>query len=240
MNAEALTNFPAQAHAERHRPAVHRSAGEASRTWSACCTARSSCSHLPNRAELRLRSSGKVIGYTLSHVRDERGRADGVVALFQGPHEGRAARGARAASRSPRRARRDGGRDRARSEESAGRHRSDGRRAQAAAARFADAQSILTDIINEAKMANQIVHEALEFVRPIRLQVEHTSIADVMQRRGRIWPKARCRAATSTCTAARGRRAAADPGRPSSAVPAVHEPADQRLRGARRHRARSS
>jgi signal transduction histidine kinase len=43
-----------------------------------------------------------------------------------------------------------------------------------------DAQSILNDIINEAKMANRIVHEALEFVRPIRLQVEHTSIADVI------------------------------------------------------------
>jgi signal transduction histidine kinase len=43
-----------------------------------------------------------------------------------------------------------------------------------------DALSILTDIINEAKMANQIVHEALEFVRPIRLQVEHTSIAEVI------------------------------------------------------------
>ena len=36
-------------------------------------------SHLPNRAELRLRSTGKVIGYTLSHVRDERGRDEGVV-----------------------------------------------------------------------------------------------------------------------------------------------------------------
>ena len=45
----------------------------------------------------------------------------------------------------------------------------------------ADAQSILNDIINEAKMANQIVHEALEFVRPIRLQVEHTAITDVLQ-----------------------------------------------------------
>ena len=45
----------------------------------------------------------------------------------------------------------------------------------------ADAQSILNDIINEAKMANQIVHEALEFVRPIRLQVEHTLITDVLQ-----------------------------------------------------------
>jgi signal transduction histidine kinase len=44
----------------------------------------------------------------------------------------------------------------------------------------ADAQSILNDIINEAKLANQIVHEALEFVRPIRLQVEHTQITDVL------------------------------------------------------------
>jgi signal transduction histidine kinase len=30
-------------------------------------------------------------------------------------------------------------------------------------------------------MANQIVHEALEFVRPIRLQVERTAISDVLQ-----------------------------------------------------------
>ena len=29
-------------------------------------------SHLPNRAELRLKSTGKVIGYTLSQVRDAR------------------------------------------------------------------------------------------------------------------------------------------------------------------------
>ena len=32
-------------------------------------------SHLPSRAELRLKSSDKVIGYTLSHVHDERGQA---------------------------------------------------------------------------------------------------------------------------------------------------------------------
>ena len=28
-------------------------------------------SHLPNRAELRLKNTGKVIGYTLSQVRDD-------------------------------------------------------------------------------------------------------------------------------------------------------------------------
>ena len=40
-----------------------------------------------------------------------------------------------------------------------------------------DAQSLLADIISEAKLANAIVVEMLEFVRPIRLQVEHTDVA---------------------------------------------------------------
>jgi signal transduction histidine kinase len=44
-----------------------------------------------------------------------------------------------------------------------------------------EAQSVLTDIINEAKMANAIVQEVLEFVRPIRLQVERTAVADAVQ-----------------------------------------------------------
>ena len=39
-----------------------------------------------------------------------------------------------------------------------------------------DAQSILRDIIKEAKMANAIVLEVLDFVRPIRLQVERISL----------------------------------------------------------------
>jgi len=43
-----------------------------------------------------------------------------------------------------------------------------------------DAQAVLTDIIAEAKMANAIVQEVLEFVRPIRLQVEHTGIAQAL------------------------------------------------------------
>ena len=41
----------------------------------------------------------------------------------------------------------------------------------------ADAQSLLADIISEAKLANAIVVEMLEFVRPVRLQVEQTDIA---------------------------------------------------------------
>ena len=44
-----------------------------------------------------------------------------------------------------------------------------------------DAQTILGDIIKEAKMANRIVQEVLAFVRPIRLQVEDTSVADVIR-----------------------------------------------------------
>ena len=44
-----------------------------------------------------------------------------------------------------------------------------------------DAQSLLADIISEAKLANAIVVEMLEFVRPVRLQVERTDIADVLQ-----------------------------------------------------------
>jgi len=44
-----------------------------------------------------------------------------------------------------------------------------------------DAQVVLTDIIKEAKMANSIVQEVLDFVRPIRLQVEHTTVADAVQ-----------------------------------------------------------
>jgi signal transduction histidine kinase len=44
-----------------------------------------------------------------------------------------------------------------------------------------DAQSILGDIIKEAKMANVIVQEVLAFVRPIRLQVEDIALADVIR-----------------------------------------------------------
>ena len=44
-----------------------------------------------------------------------------------------------------------------------------------------DAQLVLTDIIKEAKMANAIVQEVLEFVRPIRLQVERTRVGEAVQ-----------------------------------------------------------
>jgi signal transduction histidine kinase len=40
---------------------------------------------------------------------------------------------------------------------------------------------VLSDIIHEAKMANAIVQEVLEFVRPMRLHMEHTGVADAVQ-----------------------------------------------------------
>lgn len=137
-------------------------------------------SHLPNRAELRLKSSGKVIGYTLSHVRDEHGRPTGVALFFKD------------LTKIEQLEERERLRDRlaALGEMAAAiahevKNPLAGIEVMAGVLRrqlpdSADAQSVLTDIINEAKMANQIVHEALEFVRPIRLQVERTSIADVI------------------------------------------------------------
>jgi two-component system nitrogen regulation sensor histidine kinase GlnL len=138
-------------------------------------------SHLPNRAELRLKSSGKVIGYTLSQVRDIEGHVTGATLFFK---------------------------DLTRVEQLEERERLRDRLAalgeMAAAiahevknplagievmagilkrqlADSPDAQSILGDIIKEAKMANAIVLEVLDFVRPIRLQVERISIADAIR-----------------------------------------------------------
>ena len=137
-------------------------------------------SHLPNRAELRLKSSGKVIGYTLSRVYDERGRAAGVAVFFKD------------LTKVEQMEERERLRDRlvALGEMAAAiahevKNPLAGIEVMAGVLKrqvghSPDAQSILNDIINEAKMANRIVHEALEFVRPIRLQVEHTSIADVI------------------------------------------------------------
>jgi signal transduction histidine kinase len=136
--------------------------------------------HLPNRAELRLKGSGKVIGYTLSHIPDEHGRAEGAALFFKDLtlveqmeererlRDRLAALGEMAAAiahevKNPL----------AGIEVMAGLLR---RRIPDSP----DAQSLLNDIISEAKIANAIVLEVLEFVRPIRLQVERTSIAQVL------------------------------------------------------------
>ncbi len=136
--------------------------------------------HLPNRAELRLKPSGKVIGYTLSHILDEQGQPEGATLFFKDLtlveqmeererlRDRLAALGEMAAAiahevKNPL----------AGIEVMAGLLR---RRIPDSP----DAQSLLNDIISEAKIANAIVLEVLEFVRPIRLQVERTSIAQVL------------------------------------------------------------
>jgi signal transduction histidine kinase len=137
-------------------------------------------SHLPNRAELRLKRTAKVIGYTLSHVSDARGHLLGATLFFK---------------------------DLTRVEQLEERERLRDRLAALGemAAAIAhevtnplagievmagilkrqltdseDAQTILGDIIKEAKMANAIVIEVLDFVRPIRLQVEQFALSEIV------------------------------------------------------------
>jgi signal transduction histidine kinase len=136
---------------------------------------------LPNRAELRLRPSGKVIGYTLALVRDDSGRVVGASMFFKD------------LTRVEQLEERERLRDRlAAVGEMAAAIAHEVKNPLAGIEVMAgllrrkitdapDAQSVLTDIINEAKMANAIVQEVLEFVRPIRLQVERTAVADAVQ-----------------------------------------------------------
>jgi signal transduction histidine kinase len=136
---------------------------------------------LPNRAELRLKPTEKVIGYTLSLIRDETDEPIGAALFFK---------------------------DLTHVEQMEERERLRDRLAalgQMAAAMAheiknplagievmagllrrqvpdnAAAQALVHDIINEAKMANAIVQEALDFVRPVRLQLDRASLADALK-----------------------------------------------------------
>jgi len=145
-------------------------------------TAAFELAHLPNRLELRLKELDRVIGYTLSQVKDspEHGRLIGAVMFFKD------------LTQVEQREERERLRDRLASlgEMAAGiahelKNPLAGIEVMAGLLRRQvpdkkDAQSILADIISEAKLANAIVVEMLEFVRPVRLQVEHTAIADVL------------------------------------------------------------
>jgi two-component system nitrogen regulation sensor histidine kinase GlnL len=138
-------------------------------------------SHLPNRAELRLKSTGKVIGYTLSQVRDRRGRLTGATLFFKD------------LTRVEQLEERERLRDRlAALGEMAAAIAHEVKNPLAGIEVMAgilkrqltespDAQTILEDIIKEAKMANAIVLEILDFVRPIRLQVERITLADAVR-----------------------------------------------------------
>ena len=136
---------------------------------------------LPNRAELRLKDLDRVIGYTLSQVRDDSGEPIGAVLFFKDLTQVEQAE------------ERERLRDRLASlgEMAAGiahelKNPLAGIEVMAGLLRrqvpdSPDAQSLLADIISEAKLANAIVVEMLEFVRPIRLQMEHTDIREVLQ-----------------------------------------------------------
>ncbi len=136
---------------------------------------------LPNRAEVKLARTGRSIGFTLSLVRDGLGAVSGAALFF---------------------------RDLTRVEQLEERERLRDRLAalgEMAAAiahevknplagievmagllkrRLADnpeAQTMLGDIIAEAKMANAIVLEVLDFVRPVRLHVEEVGVSALVQ-----------------------------------------------------------
>jgi signal transduction histidine kinase len=138
-------------------------------------------SHLPNRAELRLKRTSKVIGYTLSQVRDARGRVTGATLFFKD------------LTRVEQLEERERLRDRlAALGEMAAAIAHEVKNPLAGIEVMAgllkrqlvgneDALSILNDIITEAKMANAIVIEVLDFVRPIRLQVEHITLTAVIR-----------------------------------------------------------
>jgi signal transduction histidine kinase len=135
---------------------------------------------LPNRAELRLKSTDTVIGYTLSLVRDDHGATVGAALFFKDLthveqieererlRDRLAAVGEMAAVmaheiKNPL----------AGIEVLAGLLRRK-------VPENAEAQALVNDIINEAKMANAIVQEVLAFVRPVRLQVDRTSLAEAI------------------------------------------------------------
>jgi signal transduction histidine kinase len=136
---------------------------------------------LPNRVEMRLKPSNKVIGYTVTFVPDDSGNVIGVAMFFKD------------LTRVEQLVERERLRDRlAAVGEMAAVIAHEVKNPLAGIEVMAgllrrkiadapDAQAVLTDIISEAKMANAIVQEVLDFVRPIRLQVEHTAVADAVQ-----------------------------------------------------------
>jgi signal transduction histidine kinase len=138
-------------------------------------------SHLPSRAELRLKDLNRVIGYTLSQVKNDGGESIGAVMFFKD------------LTRVEQIEEQERLRDRLASlgEMAAGiahelKNPLAGIEVMAGLLRrqvpdSKDAQSLLADILSEAKLANAIVVEMLEFVRPVRLQMERTDLADVLQ-----------------------------------------------------------
>jgi two-component system nitrogen regulation sensor histidine kinase GlnL len=136
---------------------------------------------LPNRAEMRLRKTGRAMGYSLSPILDDEGTKIGATLFFK---------------------------DLTRVEQLEERERLRDRLAALGEMAAAIAHEVknplasievaagilkrqlstqtealetLDDIIKEAKMANAIVVEVLEFVRPIQLQVERVSVDEALK-----------------------------------------------------------
>jgi signal transduction histidine kinase len=131
--------------------------------------------------ELRLKSTGRVIGYTLAHIRDEAGEVIGAALFFKD------------LTRVEQLEERERLRDRlaALGEMAAAmahelKNPLAGIEVMAGLLRrkahdIPDAQAIINDIINEAKMANSTVVEMLDYVRPVRLERGRTALGPILQ-----------------------------------------------------------
>ncbi len=136
-------------------------------------------SDLPNRAELRLSKTGRAIGYTISKIYDDAHNEIGLTLFFKD------------LTRVEQIEERERLRDRlATLGEMAAAIAHEVKNPLASIEIMAgvlrrqltdrpDAVEALGDIIKESRMANAIVVEVLEFVRPIRLQVEAVEIGEV-------------------------------------------------------------
>jgi signal transduction histidine kinase len=136
---------------------------------------------LPNRAEMRLRKTGRAIGYTLSRIHDDDGTLVGATLFFKD------------LTRVEQMEERDRLRDRlAALGEMAAAIAHEVKNPLASIEVMAgvlkrqlaeqpESLETLSDIIKEAKMANAIVVEVLEFVRPIQLQVDRVGLDEVIK-----------------------------------------------------------